>query len=551
MARKKKTEVLEEKKAKKISKEELKEKEEFKEEIREEIEEEVKEEILDGGSVMPKRKVFFWSEFKSLLIIILIIGVISLGGWYWYTHMNPRKSDPIIKQGEAEKLGYNYTVYSSKNKMDVIYGKYIIDAKDNVLYRIMDLDGKVLFEGEQEYSYVYLGVDNNIYVIKDEDAENENVLTLYKLGAEGLENISKMYETEIYLSPIVYSDRKDDEYLLGFAGLEYSESEDKKTFIYSLTGDKNELEGYTLLGDTQITGAGQEFVTRNKKYISFGKEKEGLYNLETNEVAIPATYDHIYATYNNSFVAVKNGKAGIINEKQKKLTSIEYDFVDINNGFYVVSKNKKLAIMDEKYKLVTDFVFAYQGDKYNYKPCCMETNSFAAYKRGSKYLLITNKLNSDVEYSKNEAYLISSDGKYETIKEDNYELIDEDIYLIQKDEAKVRFYDKALNFKYEIDLSSYDFDLDDIYFDKAGNTLLIPEKGIYFNYTSGEELENKEVIYENMNVKLEYLDKKINIKVDDKDIHALVTDEDYPEIKNIEKGFYIVGSNEIVLFKEK
>lgn len=558
MARKKNTEVLEEKKTKK-TKASLKKEEEIKEELRDEVKEEVKEEIvddvkeeiLDGGSIMPKRKVSFWAEVKALFIILVIIGLISLGGWYWYTHMSPRKSDPIIKQGEAEKLGYNYSVYSSKNKMEVKYGKYIVDAKDNVLYRLMDLNGNVLFEGEQDYSYIYLDINNNLYVVKDEDAENENVVSLYKLEESNLVKVIEMYEEEIYLSPIVYVDKEDNEYLLGFAGLEYTNMEDRSTVIYSLEGKKAELEGYNLLGDTEITGAGQEFITHNKKYISFGSEKEGLYNLDTQEVAIPATYDHIYATYNNSFVVVKNGKAGIINEKQKKLTSLEYDFIDINNGFYVVAKNKKLAIMDNNYKMVTDFVFAYQGGTYNYKLCCMETNSFVAFKRGSKYLLITNQETTDVTFAKNEAYLISSDGKYETIKEDGYELLDDDIYLLQKDENKVKFYDKALNYKFDIDLTSYDFDLDDIYFEKAGNTLFIPEKDIYYNYTSGEELEKKEIIYENMNVRLEYLDKKINVKVDDKDVHTLVVDSQYPEIEYIDKGFYIVGANEVMLFKEK
>ena len=42
--------------------------------------------------------------------------------------------------------------------------KYVIETKDTVLYKVLDMDSNVLFEGTEKYSSIYVGVDGELYV---------------------------------------------------------------------------------------------------------------------------------------------------------------------------------------------------------------------------------------------------------------------------------------------------------------------------------------------------------------------------------------------------
>lgn len=525
------------------------------EEVKEEKVEKKEDKQVEEKKETPKKASKFFSEFKAFLGIVLIIGLLILGGWYWYNHQNPRKGKEPKDVITSSKIGYNYTLISSKNDMNIYYNKYVIDKTDDGYLKIMTLDGSTLYEGQaSEYDSFILGYDNNLYFIKDDDAENENIITLYRLDNKEITKVFEIYDSDIYLDQIVYCDSEGFDYLIGFAGSEKYSDGEVKTVIYSLDGNKEELDGYEIIGDSLRTGAGEEFRTANPSYISFGNAKvQGLYDLDKMEVAIDPSYDELKSTHNNSFIVIKNNKTGIINEKQKKLVDFEYDFIDYNVDFYVVSKNHKLAIMNKDYKLVTGFDFDYLGNQeYKSKLCCAEYNTFAAYKIGNKYLLVTNinASGEDFIYSKNEAYIINSDGKYETVPETGYGITDNSVYFYSSNDKKISFYNHNLEHMYDLDYTDYDVDINDLYFTKVQNALHEETLDLYYNATTGEELENFFPVYENMNIKIEYKNEKYIVYVDDKVVEKIDGEAGF-NIININKGFYLAGNDSIIVFKEK
>jgi len=577
MARKN-TKVLkekEDKKAKLSTKKEAEIKEELrdevKEEVKEEIVEDVREEILDGGSVMPKRNVSFWSEIKSLFIILLIIGLFVLGGWAWYSHM---KDHPEGRKRETNKevVGYEYKVINKEENKSYQSdeGLLIYDNKDGNLAKIIDSKGNVLFEGDTEYSYVVRGTDDKIYVVNDELAENENVLSVGIVKEGKIEQAFKVGKENVYFSMMLYAkDENSSPRLVGFTGSltnnEDGEYKVEKTYIVNLNNETSELEGYVLQGDSAVNSQDSPITTLSDTYVTFSNyngTEYGLYNYKNNSVAIEAKYDKLYSTYNNSFIAVKDNKAGIINANEKILTVFEYDFIDRHKDFYVVGKDDKLAIMSKTYEFITGFEFdyqrAYKDHNYEYTPCCATFNSFEAYKYGDKYLLVTNFGNDPLRglaYPVNEAYIIYSNGKYETIAEDAIDYLDEGVLIFNSNDRTYTYYDMDLEEKTTIDMSSYAYAKEAQNFYMFGNIVGVYDKNVFFNLDTGKEIEDDKIVYENKNFKVEYDKKNITVYVDGESIYEFKASTDILEncITKTNSGFMIngpAGEKDILLIEK-
>ena len=562
MARIKKTDDA--KKEKKLRKSDVKK--ELKEELKDEVKEELEEEILDGATIKPQRKVYFWEEVGSFLMIIVIIGLISLGGWYWYTHMKDHSKDEKKPETEEKEIvGYDYKLIKEAKNSKLLYNYLIVENDDNEITNVYDSKGKMVYEGQFSYTTFYVDKNHDLYLADEDYLEEENVITLYKLKDGEFEQQFKISRENVFYTCLLYRDGSD-EYLLGFVGEKLSNESGKyeveKTYIVNLDNEESELDGYFLTGDEARIGQDSPVVTHNTSYVTFSDyemKNYGLYDLDNQEVVVDAEYELMYSTYDNGFVAKKDNKTGIINANQKILVVFEYDFIDIHEDFYVVGKDDKLAIMNDDYEFVTKFDFDYQrsfeGHEYLYTLCCTSFNSFAAEKHDDKYLLVTNYGSLsilDSKYKVNEAYIINSDGTYETIQEDFFDQTGEYTIFFNSKDKKYRVYDNDLEELSTIDLSSYTFGKKPQYFDSFGNYLIVSGKEIYFDALTGKEASTKDIVYELKNVKITYSKPTLKVFVDNEEVISVDDPSFITYIMKTDKGFIIrTPKGESIILIEK
>lgn len=487
-----------------ISKKEENSKEKKVKEVRE-----VKEVSNAQKEVKEERKKVFFEEVKSFLILALIILAIVFGSWYWYTHIY--NNDRVSIKEEKEVKEYKtvkYTVGEGK-KIDILNGKYLIEHTDNVLYKIMDLQTNVLYEGKLDCESVIEGVDSNIYVIKNEYAELENRILVYKLEDKELKEVEDLSKKGVYYTELKYQyDRNKKDYkTIGFVGTRISYDENMnemfKTYIYTLGGEEYELDDYFLVGDEARSNAEDSIVTYDENNIIIGiiennKQVMGLYNVDNKKIVIKPQYDGLYTDKDDNYIALKGEKAGIINNKLKKILNFEYDFIDRNDGYYVVAKNGKMAIMNDNYKLVTKYVFDYQRTNldigYTYNLLSRSFNTFSSVKMMDKYILSINsaEIKYGLDYNKHETYVINSDGTYDTFKANMFVAMEESNLIYSYDTASNKFtlYDKDFKEKYTIDVNAYDYeDIPALKLINENTLVLILDSNVYFDYETGEEIE--------------------------------------------------------------
>ena len=519
-----------------------------------------------------------------ILIILLLIVAVGIGCYYYINHNNKDGKDEKVTQevNTDSKNGYNYKLLSTKNDYVIKYKKYIIEynAEKHLLYKISDIDGNVLFEGEQEYDDFILDINKNIYIYTDNEDGTNNAIVLYKLEDKEFEKVKELYKKDYYIDLVVYEEENSEEdilyyddfdyYLLGFEAINTANDNDDSIY-YPLNGEEVELKGIGFKGDEVRLSIDQYVVTNNKDYITYYKvdknrknDLQGIYSLKDKKVLINATYDGIHSSMKNTYVVEKNNKAGIIDINEKKLVDFEYDFIDDNGDYYVVSKNGKMAIMDKNYKVISDYFIKYPGGDYIYELCCSNRNSFALEKFGDKYLYFVdndylNETQSDDEEkeSKNEVYIVNSDYTMKKTSARDYYIGDDGktIFLRSEKDNKVYVYDNKLNLKFEIDLNKYNVKENDVYFTIFGNTIYDIDNELYFDLKTGKELEDKKVVAEFNNVRIEFEKEQVDIIIDNKNVHSIKTEYLLPLVK-FDKGFYLYyqdesSNDEIALFTKK
>ena len=530
----------------------------------EKVEEPKKEVPKEEVKTIPRRRINFWSEFKSFLLLVLIIGLISLGGWYWYTHMKDHSKDNT-EEKEKSVIGYNYKIIKNDKYSKFVYDYLIEENENNDITHVYDSKGNVLYEGEFSYTTFFVDKNHNLYLTEEDSADEENVITLYRLRDGEFEKLFKVSHENVFFTYLVYRNG-EEEYLLGFVGEVLSNESGKyevdKTYIVNLDNEESELEGYFLTGDEARIGQGSPVVTHNMSYVTFSDydmKNYGLYDLSNQEVAVEAEYELMYSTYNNGFVAMKDDKTGIINANQKILVVFEYDFIDSHEDFYVIGKDDKLAIMNDDYEFVTGFDFdyqrAYEGHEYLYTLCCTSFNSFAAEKHGNKYLLVTNYGSMSIQESKykvNEAYVINSDGTYETIQEDFYDQTGDYTLFFNSKDKTYKVYDYDLEELSTIDLSSYTYGKKPQYFDNFGTYLNVSGKDVYFDSETGKEVSDKDIVYAFKNVKITYSKPTLTVYVDDEEVLSYEDPTFITYILKTNNGFLIRSpkGNDVMLIEK-
>lgn len=466
-----------------------------------------KEEKEIKKALKKQRRSEILKEIRAFLILVISIGLIAFGVWYWYTHFyNPEpKRDQAYEKEEKKVAEYKTIKYSLVNKedyLDLISEKYLIERDKEYIYKVMDLKGDVLFEGRESFDYIYEGLDNELYAYKVSGMSYENIIELYKLEDKEFNKINTISESNVTWKPIIYKDETSDEKLLGFSGLlnTYDSEMNRvtETKIISLDTKEHTLKDTYLEGENT---SNENILTYDSDYIIMykvnnNKKNYGLYSIKEGKEIISPQYERLYTSGIN-YIAIKNNKSGIISSKLKRIVDFQYDFIEDHKDYYVVSKNNKLAIMDEDYKLVTDFIFDYQTTndltsyKYNVKDD--EINTFKSIKKNNKYILtINNGEELGHKYSKHETYIINKNGTYETISDNVFNASEctSLVYSYNTDKKEYTIYDSNIKPLYKINLSEYDYNSYPEIKLLNENTLVINiNSNIYYNYETGVEIE--------------------------------------------------------------
>lgn len=510
-----------------------------------------KEEVLDAVNNVSKeakkeirkeKSRNFFKELGAFLVIVLIIGGIGFGTYYWYkNYYQPNKN--VVKEDQIdESTKMKMVSIDVTDDIVVLDDKYVILSDDSIVNKVLDIKGNVLFEGEIEGTDYYLDKTDNLYVVSYEDGDYSNKAVVNKLVSDKFEEVITLSRDNIYYNAVLYNNK-----LIGFVGFNansdnYFDEAENNDVYYALGDNEVEVGEYHFVGDTNVDYLYDDIVTASDKYVVVSKKidsklKYGLYDISNKEIIIDATYDNLIAVGKDEFIAVKDNKVGIINSKSEKLVDFEYDFIAPFEKHFVVSKNNKMAIMDAEHNLITGFVFDfddYNGKlKYEYRLCCSEFNTIYSYKIGDKYVLNNHYMANRYRYESDDIYVIDSKGDYEVIEASDFVSFDGMVYSYY--DGVFKFYNEDLTLKYEIDMNKFDNYKPSI--NDSGVLELINDNTIsfankyYFNYEDGSLVDGlQEWSYKVGNATLEFDVEKYGykltigdktIKIDSVDVHVL------------------------------
>lgn len=526
-----------------------------------ETEEQAKEvfnEVMKGPIVDEDKKKTsnFWSELKSFFLIILFVGVVVGLGFIIFNYVKPLESKKNNKTEETKVMETsNYKTVSYKpsegNRLRVINDTYLIEYKEDTLYKILDMDGNELFSGTESFSDIFIGIDDELYLtIGNSDSESASVGVYKFINKELVEVFTASDKNYLFTTLIYVNDNTN--YLMGVVGETLLNGENIKieSLLYTLDGDKHEFKDVRLHGENSSRLVVDEPIfTYSKDYVvvkdTHNEYKFGIYDIKNSEIVLNTKYDGLYTTSSGDYIAIKGKKAGIVNIKSKILVDFKYDFIYDANGFYVVSKDKKLGLIDNNFVEIIKPKFTFQqvgNAGFNYYLCCGAINSFAAYRYKDKYVLTVNndEMNYDLEYKVHETYVIDSKGEFLTIDSNELGIYGDFIYSYDKEAKKYIIYDENFAEKYTIDISEYDFE-DGPYISLVNeNTIVVSlDTELYYDYSTGSEIESlKDAMFTIDKIEFKYTsaEKSVFLKVNGE---LIGTYEYYPK-DNYDNFYYNV-----------
>ena len=487
------------------------------------------DEAIDDVKFEKKKR--FFDEVKSFFILVIIIGLVILGGYLFIKYAEPiewknKDKNPVISETKNVEVA-SYTTELENGTLRVINNKYLVEYDADAIYKIMDLDLNVLYEGNEEDKYYLIeGVNNQLYAYSITEVENSAVINLYILENEKLVEVKEFAKTGVYYVPLI-----DDNYLIGIVGndcyLNDVLEDVCSTDIFTLDEKEDVLEEYSVIGDLNLgTSNTTPIYTRNANYVSIfntKNEKYGLYDLANHKIIIKSNYEQLYTTYGDAFVVAKDDRMGNIDIKLKKLVPFEYDFIDINSSHYVLSKNNKLALMDNEYNLINDFDIDYVNysdvsinNGYVYRDSLFRTNSFTSFKIDDGYVL-GNKITGQDGYGylSNELIYVKDKEKIKVLKNKEYFGYEDILYSYSFKDGKLVIYNSDLEVKYSIDLSSYDYEDYPSVILVNGNTIMVTlDSELYFDFESGQEIDGiLDVTYNIGDLVIQYTNEDNTVKV--------------------------------------
>lgn len=483
------------------------------------------------SEIKAEKKSNIKKEIKSFFILLLIIGLIVGVTWYWYTYMydknrNKEEEQPTSTTEQINDISYDIKSYKSSTNLALVNDKYILEYSDKYIYKVLDTNLDVIFEGEQYYNDFYYGNDDKLYIITEDIADYENIIDIYVLSGNEFIKKDTLNDSSVQYKPII----TNDEILLGFIGYydcsldETSQDEELTNYLYLLGQTKKEI-GKMIIDENNIIENDSFIKNTSTDYLIVSLDnKIGVYDIKTNDYLINPHYTKISPGLNNEFIVTdKDELSCIVDKNDKNVLEMTYDFISPSVDYYVLGKNKKVSIMNRNHDEIANLELNYRH--INDDNIVLDDGAydfFNAYDVHGKIVLEHYNVFLSGNNQTVNIYIFDENGAYETVTTDyfSYDKETDLIYTYNSKNKELTIYNDKLEVAYDIDLSIYNYKNipfvnvynNDLLFVNIGN-------GLYFDrYTGESQGEKHEIVYEDQDFKTIYnsKDKKLTVTIGDK-----------------------------------
>ena len=491
-----------------------------------------KEDSFDEKKGSNKATIILCVIIAILLIIICILFIPKL-----FSNSSGGKGKGGNESYDDEGKITNPIIDVSKGKSSFINDNYLYVNYKDAAY-ITKLDGTVVYQDDDKACSMM----SDSYFMCERSDNSKTKYVIKKLNDSGTsENIVQEEDFDSD-DRIVRSGNK----LVGY----YSQNNDGTHMAILNNGSIKEIDMnnlYLLKSSDSMTrkiyGARYAIVSddKNNNVNDSKKYSYGLYDVIDNKTLINPKYDAMVYLFDDLFIAVKNGKSGIVNTNDSIKVDFKYDAIEYANGLYFVGSGDTVRVLDKTYKTIGDPI---------------KVKSLSNYKYYSKNTLDAKSCGDMVILSKNESNkyaVVDKLGKSKDYDFQNYEVIGNRVVTL-KDKSLV-LYDTSFNKIQEFTVpNEINIDLDTAVIYVEDNLVF---NGCYvFDINSGKylyQMNNLSRSYQGYFVDLHFKNGigKADISLDDKPIGS-IEDIDISEFLKAENnGIRVTNENFIFHVADK
>lgn len=413
------------------------------------------------------------SSFATFIILLLLIGFVGCA-YYWYKEIYLQESKGV-EEKVNKKLGYSFVSYKSDKNLNLLNDTYLLEFSDDVLYKVFDKSGKELFNDEIEYNQIYMGLNNQLYVVTNSGEEVSNVLSLYKLENGKFVLVNDYSQVGYTFNTVSY--KKNGNYYL-YAILKVGSNSFDQIIVNTITFVDSERE-IKLPNSAFVGNVGKEFnVTYSDRYLPINnQEKVGLYDVLEEKQIIDFNYDKLdlIDETDNKLIVKKDNKVALVDINLKKLIDYKYEYIEYKKDYIIVGNDHRIGVLNSDYKKMTDLIIDCNYD--------MTNTIINSYAKGENLVITVNY--NDVKNPYN-TYFVTKDGSVSYINEEYWNK-ENFGYTVSSDNKLYTIYDENLEKKGVIDLKNYDFN-DQVIVSLIGNTYVFGD-GIYFDKDTLNQVE--------------------------------------------------------------
>ncbi len=392
--------------------------------------------------------------FLLLIVIFLLLFVVGIA---LYEILGKRKAENILNISLVELYASDYELIKQ--------GDYFLGVKDNRIHVVLSSEGKQLYINETGLGYqdIFDTRDGSFLVYNN----NSDMLytVLYDESSKKFVDLQTIDKVS-YAKPIVY-DGKDKTYILGFCS-----NDSDNLYLYNSNVGIKVLNHTSLVADKYDQTKDMYYTNTEYLVTKNSTGKMGLIDVFGN-VIVDYQYENILGLKNGNYIVVnKNNTYNVIDEKNNKLLSSDYQYIGYKDGLYFVMKNNKIALYDDDLNQISGFIMNHNIDDLTLR----ENNYLNSKKVGNKYYMWNNDEVRDFSY--NQLFVISNKKDYKSYDLKNFAISD---YLYSYDNGELIIYDDNFDEIKKIDIGA------DIKY--ILNVVKIENESLYVEYINNDSLE--------------------------------------------------------------
>ena len=406
-----------------------------KEEEKEDLEEE-EPELVDNNKIEKPSENDFIVEKKEINKTVIILGVIIAILLIIISIFVVPKLFGNSKGGGSGNESYEDEGKITNPKIDVAKGKSSF-INDNYLYvnykdaaYITKLDGTVVYQDDDKACTM---MNDSYFMCERSDDSSKVKYVIKKLNDSGTSENVAQEENFDSTGRIIRNGSK----LVGY----YSESKNGTHLTILENGTIKEIDLnnlYILKSNDSMTRkiyGGRYVIVSDDKGNNVTDSKKysyGVYDIVENKSLVKPKYETMVYLFDNLFVAVKNGKSGIVDTNDSVKLDFKYDAIEYANGLYFIGNGNTLHVLDKNFKIIGDAISVKSLSNYKYYA---NKKTLEAKSCGDKVILSMGEAN--------QYFVIDKQGKYTNYDFQRFAIIGDRVVTL-KDKSLV-LYDTSFN----------------------------------------------------------------------------------------------------------